>query len=216
MLGRLSANLQNPTDWITMQSVMDMKKLLIGACLLHAPVCFAQQVEIAASLSPEDLGAYKWVFTGTAPKDSVIVFRVTTVREWSGGKVETRIYDTVHYSPGKEQSASVFFIDPHYFDRNDEEPVWHFRALGGTGSIPGRYVSSSYGGNKGEINFVSEKWGKTKKIFEAFVKSYDDAVLLYGDLPSIVPNIGWSWAGSPKTQSEQDGGGQPATRSESK
>ena len=192
-----------------------MKNLLINAFLLLSPVCFAQQVEIATSISPEDIGAYKWILSGTAQENSVVVFRITTVREWPDGKVTTEIYDSVHYSPGKKQTASAFFIDPNYFDNKGEEPTWHLRALGGTGSLTGKYAGHSYGDNKGEINFESEKWGKTKKVFETFIKSYDDAVSLYDGLPPMSTDGGWAWAGSPKTQSEQGVAPQSATRSES-
>ena len=193
-----------------------MNYLLISACLLLSPICLAQQVEMATAISPEDLGAYKWNFSGTANEKSVVIFRVTTVREWPNGKVTTQIHDLVHYSPGKKQTASAFFIDPHYFEPKEKEPKWRFSVLGGSGWIEGRYAGHSYGNNKGEINFKSEKWGKTKKVFETFIKSYDNAALLYNDLPPIPPNGGWSWAGSPKEQSKQDSADQPATGPESK
>lgn len=182
-----------------------MKHLPIVAFLLLCQVCFGQQVEIATSIAPEDLGAYKWILSGTAEENNVVIFRVTTVRDWPDGKVTTEHYDTVRYSPGNKQTGSAFFIDPLYFDSTrSTEPKWHFRALGSTGWIEGEYAGHSYNGDKAEINFKSEKWGKTKKIFETYIKSYDEASLLYGDLPPISPNSGWEWAGSPKKQSAQD------------
>ena len=194
-----------------------MKNLTIIGFLLLSPVCFAQQVEIATTISPEDLGAFKWIFSGTAQENSVVIFRVTTIREWPNGKViSTDIYDSVHYDPGKKQIGTAFFIDPNRFEPKGEEPKWCWNALGGTGWIEGKYAGHSYGNNKGEIKFKSEKFGNTKKVFETFIKSYDEAARLYDGFPAITKGGGWGWAGSPKTQSEQDGTGQPATRSESK
>ena len=194
---------------------MKMKHLLISSFLLLCPICFAQQVEISTAISPDDLGAYKWILSGTAGEKSVVVFRVTTVREWPEGKVTTKIYDSVHYSPGKKQTESAFFIDPHYFDNKEEDPTWHFRVFGGVGGIEGRYAGHSSGGDKAEIRFESERLGKTKKVLETFITSYDDAVKSYGDLPPISPDRGWIWAGSPTTSSEA-GAEQPATAPESK
>jgi hypothetical protein len=189
-----------------------MKNILIHSFLLLSPVCFAQQVEIATTISPEDLGAYKWIFSGTAPENSVVIFRVTTIREWPDGKIiSTDIYDSVHYDPGKKQIGTAFFIDPHRFDPKGEEPKWYFHALGGTGWIEGQYAGHTYGNTKNEINFKSEKFGNTKKVFETFIKSYDEAALLYDGFPTISKGSGWGWAGSPKKQSEQGGAAQPAT-----
>jgi hypothetical protein len=172
---------------------------------MAAKLCFAQKVEVAQSLSPEDLGAYKWILSGTAQESEVVVFRVTTIRTWPNGKITTQIYDTVCYSPGKQKTGTAFFIDPKYFNTSaNEEPTWFFRALGGTGWITGEYAGSRYSDDKAEIAFESEKWGRTQKIFETFIKSYADAILLYEDLPSISPNSGWTWSGSPKKQTEQD------------
>ncbi len=188
-----------------------MKKILICSFLLISPVCFAQEVEIATTLSPEDIGAYKWIFSGTAPENSVVIFRVTTVRERPDGTViSTDIYDTVRYEPGKKQIGQAFFFNPHNFEQTEEEPKWYWRTMGGTGWIEGRYAGHSHGG-KNEISFQSEKFGKTKKVFETFIKPYDEAVLLYDGFPTISAGISWGWAGFPKKQSEQGGADQPAT-----
>jgi hypothetical protein len=189
-----------------------MKNILIHSFLLLSPVCFAQQVEIATTISPEDLGAYKWIFSGTAPENSVVIFRVTTIREWPDGKViSTDIYDSVYYDPGKKQIGTAFFIDPHRFDPKGDEPKWYFHAVRGTGWIEGQYAGHSYGNNKGEINFKSGKFGNTKMVLETFIKSYDEAKLMYNGFPTISKGSGWGWAGSPKKQSEQVGVDQPAT-----
>lgn len=192
-----------------------MKYTRTVAFLLLCQICFGQQVEKASSVAPEDLGAYKWILSGTAQEKQVVIFRVTTVRDWNN-KETTEVYDDVRYSPGKKETGSAFFIDPGYFDSTKiEEPKWNFRAFGSSGWIDGKFAGCSSSDEKAEINFESKKWGKTKKIFEVFIKTYEEASMLYDNLPKISPNIGWQWAGSPKTQSEA-GSDQPATRSGSK
>ena len=178
-----------------------MKYTFFLASLVLSQLCFGQKVELSSTLAPEDLGAHKWIFSGTAQENQVVIFRVTTIREWPDGKVTTDIYDDVNYAPGEKQTGSAFFINPDYFKPTDEDPKWHWRALGGTGWIEGKYNGHTYGDQKGEINFKSERWGKTKKIFETFIKSYKEAALLYEGLPAIPDNGGWGWAGSPKDNS---------------
>ncbi|MGJ8649913.1 MAG: hypothetical protein ACSHX4_06110 [Opitutaceae bacterium] len=188
---------------------LKMKHLPLIACLLLAPVCFGQKVELATSIAPEDLGAYKWTLSGTAEENNVVIFRLTTIREWPNGKVTTNIHDTVEYTPGKKQTVTAFFYDPHYFENRDKEPTWHFRAIGETGSIEGKYAGHSYGDGKNEIHFNSVRWGKTTKAFETFIMSHEAATLLHPDLPPIPENGGWAWAGDLKEQSEQVGTDQP-------
>jgi hypothetical protein len=190
----------------------------IIAFLLLSPICFSQQVEIATTLSPEDLGAYKWILSGTAPENSVVIFRETTIREWPDGEViSTNIIDSVYYDPGKKRIGTAFFIDPHRFEPKGEEPKWYFQSLGGSGWIEGQYAGHSHGG-RNEISFQSEKLGKvkTKMVFETFIKPYDEAALLYDGFPTISAGISWGWRGFPKKQSEQGGADQPATAPESK
>lgn len=180
-----------------------MKYLLIITLLISGNVCFGQQVELATSIAPEDLGAYKWRLSGTAQENEVVIFRVTTVRDWNG-KVTTEINDTVCYAPGKKETGTAFFIDPDYFNTTRlGEPKWVWSVFGGSGWIEGKYAGHSYSEKKATISFKSKKWGKTQKILEVFVKPYEDAKLLYVKLPPISLSRSWSWAGSPKKQSKQ-------------
>jgi len=183
-----------------------MKRYLIITFLTFCHACFGQKVEVATSIAPEDLGAYKWILSGSARVDEVVIFRVTRIRGWPNGKVTKDIYDTVCYSPGEKETGTAFFFDPEYFNTSrNEEPKWHWKALGGTGWIEGKYAGhSSSGGDKAEINFESKSWGKTKIVFETLIKPYDEASRLYEELPQISPDGGWRWAGSPKKQTEQD------------
>jgi hypothetical protein len=192
-----------------------MKYKHIVAFILLCQTCFGQRVEKASSIAPEDLGAYKWLLSATAQENQVVIFRVTTVRDWNN-EVTTEIHDDVSYSPGKKKTGSAFFINPRYFDTSVDEPKWNFQTLGGSGWIEGKFAECSSSDDKAEITFESKQWGKTKKIFQVFIKSYDEASKLYDGLPKISPNVGWGWSGSPKTQSEQGGAGQPATASEAK
>jgi len=182
-----------------------MKYNHIIASILLCQISFGQQVEQASSIAPEDLGAYKWILSGTAQENHVVIFRVTTKRDWNN-KFTTEIADTVCYSPGKKETRTAFFIDPAYFSSTGiEEPMWNFRALGSTGTIEGKFTGCSSSQDKAEINFESVKRGKTKKIFEVFIKTYEEASILYAGLPQISPSAGWHWGGSPKKQSEQGG-----------
>ena len=81
----------------------------------------------------------------------------------------------------------------------DRGPKWFWNALGGTGSIEGKFVRQKTSTRKiAEIEFQSEQWGKTVKTFETFIKPYEEAMLLYSSLPEIPTNGGWKWYGSPK------------------
>ena len=118
---------------------------------------------------------------------------MSTVTE-QNNEVITNVTDTVCYSPGKKETESAFFIDPKYFDatRGDEdEPEWKFRILKSSGWIVGRFAECSYSDNKAEISFESKQSEKTKKIIEVFVKSYEEASMLYHrGLPEISPDVG--------------------------
>jgi hypothetical protein len=103
-----------------------MKTVLALAFTVLCQSASAQQVKMAESLAPEDLGAFKWIFAETANENEVVVFRMTTVRE-RGGKLTTEHWDTVCYSPGKLQEHSAFFFDPTYFAFEEPpEPRWFF------------------------------------------------------------------------------------------
>jgi hypothetical protein len=60
-----------------------MKYKHIVAFILLCQTCFGQRVEKANSIAPEDLGAYKWLLSATAQENQVVIFRVTTVRDWN-------------------------------------------------------------------------------------------------------------------------------------
>ena len=174
-----------------------MKYKYIVVFILLCQSGIGQQVEKAKSIAPEDLGAYKWKLSGTAGDNQVVIFRMSTVKDWDN-KVFTKIQDTVYYSPGKKTTESAFFIDPKYFEQNVSEPEWSFKALGSSGNIKGKFAGCSSSDDRTEINFESKKWGKTKKVFQVFIKSYEEASVLYDGLPKIIPNVGWQWSGSPK------------------
>ena len=192
-----------------------MKITHVVAFILLGQPCSGQKVEKAGSVAPEDLGAYKWILSGTAQEDKVVIFRVSTMKDWND-KVITDIRDSVNYAPGKKQTGSAFFIDPKYFEPKVDEPQWYYQALGSSGWIEGNFEECSFNDDRAEISFKSRKRGKTTKIFEVFIKSYEEASLIYEGLPKMTPGVGWSWSGSPKAPGESEGTGQPATRPESK
>jgi len=176
---------------------LNMKHLIIlsSLFLLHTAIT-AQEIVANAPIEPNDLGAHKWVLTATADEKSVVVFRCTTIRDW-GNKKTTRVYDSICYDPKKEQRDKAFFIDPKYFSPSDnEEPTWHWCVFGGSGSIQGQWDGSSSSSDKATVTFVSEKWGKTTKIMEVFVKPYTEMKAEYPNLPDIRPNNSWSFGGS--------------------
>lgn len=179
-----------------------MKYKHIIALMFFCQTCFGQQVEKASSIAPEDIGAYKWILSGTAQENQVVIFRMATVREWNN-KETTEIYDTVCYSPGKKETGTAFFMDSAYFDGvGIDEPKWNFTVLGSTGSIHGKFAGASHSDDKAEITFESKKWGKTTKTFEVLIKSYTEALELYEDLPKLSSNSGWKWSGEPKKKSQ--------------
>ena len=107
-----------------------MKNILI--CILAFSlqvVAHSQTIQKADSISPKDFGAHKWILSGTASENEVLIFRVTTSRDRKDNPI-TEVYDSVHYLPDKEIQMSAFFYDPNYFDMTrTEEPEWFFKAL---------------------------------------------------------------------------------------
>lgn len=191
-----------------------MKYKHIVASILLCQACCGQQIEKASSIAPEDLGAHKWILSGTALENQVVIFRQSTVKDWDN-RVMTDIKDTVCYSHGGKETFSVFFIDPKYFDTTRvDEPKWYLQALGSTDWIEGRFERFITSDKMLEITFASKKLGKTTKKYQVFIKSYEEASMLYDGLPKINPDIGWRWSGSPKAQSEQGGADQPTTAPE--
>lgn len=171
--------------------------LLIGLVIAH--LAFAQTVEVATSLSPQDFGAHKWVLSGTPQAGEVIVFRVTTFKE-RNGQATKQIHDEVHYSPGRTVVETIFFLDIHFFDpRWTGEPEWCVRGLE-SGWINGKFAGAKSRDGQAEIAFESKGGDKTRKVFEAFIQSYADAALTYEGLPPLEPDGGWGWSGEPMAQ----------------
>ena len=188
----------------------------IIALIFLCQTCFGQQVEESSSITPGDLGAYKWTLSGTAQENQVVIFRVTTI-DSRNDELITRMSDSVHYSPGKKVTETAFFIDPRYFDpKRIDEPEWKYDVVGASGWIKGTHKSSLWGHDKGEISFVSKEWGETKIIFQVFIKSLEEASKLHRRLLKVTPNGGWSYNRTLETQREPVSSGQPATDSEPK
>lgn len=176
-----------------------MKKIILMATLLMLPVVSSAQSFVqAATIEPSDFEAYKWIFSATAKKDEVVVFRVTTTQT-RGENITIHLLDSVRYFPGKLQEKKAFFFDKNFFgSNNDQGPKWVFKVFSGSGTISGKCVSSSAtssltGEQKVEITFKDKHGWTTEKVMEVFVKSYDEVKIEYPKLPEITPNTGWGW-----------------------
>ena len=174
-----------------------MKHYLISLLLILCSSSFGQRVELATSISPADLGAHKWVLSGTPSENEVVIFRFTRVRV-QHDTTFSDVYDRVYYSPDEQQTATAFFFDPNFFDaKRTTEPTWSFQAFGSTGWITGKYTGECSRTNHAEIKFESKNGTKTTMTFETLIKPYNEAALWYDKLPDIKDNSDWCWAGFP-------------------
>lgn len=166
------------------------------AAILLTISLYGQTVREAEFLTPEDLGAYKWVLSGTAAEGEVVIFRMVTTRVYPNGEKNVQTYDSVTCMPGKEQQASALFINPNYWHTDAPQNIWRWRALGSSGTINGKYQGDGFDGKSAHINFEGENGTKYTYRFSSYVMSYEGAKKLHPDLPDYPsPGAGWGWAG---------------------
>jgi len=90
-----------------MEIAISIIKACVLICCLSPAAAFAQQARQADTLSPEDLGAKKYVFQSKAPKGSVVVFRTD---QYENDRLIYR-FESISNTPSEKDTEKVVFID---------------------------------------------------------------------------------------------------------
>jgi len=161
--------------------------------LLSAAAC-GPQAKQAASLSPEDLGAKKYVFQALAPKGSVVVFRQ---EEYSNADLVRR-YETISNTPREKHVENVLFIDWTILRGRTTYTLKTDTGGGELTSVVWRGSQFSEKPPKFEIVFEETKDGKGTHIVRTFIFSmanekYEDVKKRIPALPND-PLNGWTYS----------------------
>jgi hypothetical protein len=154
-------------------------------------------IKIADTITPSDLGGYKFILSETTAKDEVAVFRSETITELKNGDMYIVTSDVVSYSPNKKSQAIIFAYAPSLYDINYPSlPKWHIRLFGSVRSIKAQFKSCSTStfNNSGSIEFKKKNGLFVKITFNSFILKYTEAKKRYKKLPKLNQFTQWRWA----------------------
>jgi hypothetical protein len=164
--------------------------LMTILCTIHSAL--GQQVSKADHLAPEDLGAYKWILSGTASTNEVVVFRRTRTTTHGDTVIQRDVLDCVHrcHIPDTRVEEAVLYYDANFFKDTIEER-WRFKGLGAVGGVSGDIQRCSSDGRIAFKDGISKGTLQTI-VYEVLIMSYSEAKQIHPDLPPIEPNKGWT------------------------
>jgi len=155
-------------------------------------------VKQSAHLSPQDIGAFKWIVGATAKEGEVVILRYSRTWTTPEGMKHIDTHDIVSYGSGKRDEGSFVAINPDYFNVGKEgDPTWHIQNFGGSCWCPGKYSGSSTGGERGSIKFTTSEGHVREYVFFALVMPYEEASKLYSNGLPKKSQSSWVWGGSP-------------------
>lgn len=134
------------------------------------------EVETAASLSPGDIRANKYLFETQAGKDQVVIFRS---EKYLDGELTDSI-DLITNQRNQKVTFPVVFLDRSFFNQFTEgaQPGYIFEMPNTQWNVDEQFRSSAE--NQGGMNFVFQDFvhGPSRQIkidFSIFTESYEKA-----------------------------------------
>lgn len=176
-----------------------MRTTLYFLCVVNlALACAAAEPELqpAKSLTPEDLGIFKYVFSARPGPDEVLVFRAEEpvyLVDRETGAVESKTIVTESVSNNRDNTEIpvliidrfVLFPEKMTFDVNRE---YLLRVDNGTSRVIKEFSGMSYIYNRRppnlEIEFRNSKGGKITFRYTVAVEKYAEVKKRYPDLPA--------------------------------